>query len=128
MESDISTLFWGAAILVALFVCCLLTWKAIEWLRNRRTSDDGAEQRPSKDLEDPWDHAISRPPADYNYGDASDGSGGFGGLGGMNQREQEELFSTYAPRKVRKAMRERRKARAAAERARRDSNSQPSDP
>jgi hypothetical protein len=117
MEIDISTLVWGAASLVALFVSCLLAWNAIEWLRNRRTSDGGVEHRPSKDLEDPWDHAISRPSGDYNYGDASDGSGGFGGLGSMNQREQEELFSTYAPRKVRKAMRERRKARAAAERA-----------
>jgi hypothetical protein len=92
---------WGALIFLALFVSCLLAWKAIEWLRNRRKFDgvameEGQTKDPGEPLE-PWDQAISRPSADEYNGDE------WGGLGGMNQREQEEIFSTYAPRKVRKA-------------------------
>jgi hypothetical protein len=109
-DFDISTLFWGALVFLALFVFCLFAWRAIDWLRNRRKSDgvtvDAGEPG------DRWDQAISRPPGDQYYGDEY---GGMGGLGGMNQREQEELFSTYAPRKVRKAMKQRRKAREQAQ-------------
>jgi hypothetical protein len=39
---EISTLFWGALIFLALFVSCFLAWKAIEWLRYRRKFDGGA--------------------------------------------------------------------------------------
>jgi hypothetical protein len=110
-EYEISTLLWGALVFLALFASCFLAWRAIEWLRNRTTSDGGAvgEGR-TEDPEQPWDQAISRPSGDYfYYGDEC------GGLGGMNKREQEEIFSTYAPRKVRKAMRERRRAREQAQ-------------
>jgi hypothetical protein len=108
-EFDISTLFWGALIVVALSVACLLASKAIGWLRNRRKFDGVAEEEGrTKDPEEPWDQAISRPSADY-FGD------GGSGLGGMNKREQEEIFSTHAPRKVRKAMRARRQAREQAQ-------------
>jgi hypothetical protein len=104
-DIDVDTLFWGALTFVAFVVCCLLAWKAIEWIRNRF---DGvaAGAGNTKDPEDPWDKAISRPSADFFSGD-----GGVGGLGGMSQREQGELFSTHAPRKVRQAMKARRKAR-----------------
>jgi hypothetical protein len=105
-EYPISTLFWGALIVLAVFVSCFLAWKAIEWVRNRRQFD--AEAVDGVNPEDPWDKAISRPTADY-FADE------WGGLGSMNQREQEELFSTYAPRNVRKAMRARRKAREQAQ-------------
>jgi hypothetical protein len=107
----ISTLFWGVSIFVVLFVVCVLAWKAIEWVRDRRDFDAVAvEDGLPKDLEDPWERAISRPSGDY-YGFAGYYGDELGGLGGMSQREQEELFSIYAPRKVRKAMRARIKAR-----------------
>jgi hypothetical protein len=104
-DFPISTLFWGAVIVVALFVCCLLVSKAIGWLRARRQSGDVPDE-PT----DPWGKAISRPASDFSgfsglYGDEA------GGLGGMSQREQEEFFSVYAPRKVRRIMRARKKAR-----------------
>jgi hypothetical protein len=58
-EFEISTLFWGALIFLALFVSCLLAWKAIEWLRNRRKFDGVAMEKgqtkdPGEPLE-PWD-------------------------------------------------------------------------
>jgi hypothetical protein len=105
-EYPISTLFWGAMIILALFVSCLLAGKAIEWVRDRRNSD--AVVVDAGNPEDPWDKAITRPSADYFVD-------GWSGLGTMSQREQEELFSIYAPRKVRKAMRARRKAREQAQ-------------
>jgi hypothetical protein len=115
---DTDTLFWGALIFLALFPSFFFAWKAIEWLRNRRKFDGTAVQEST----DPWDHAISRPAADCNWGAAVGGFGGeLGGLGSMNQREQEELFSNYAPRKVRKAMKQRRKAREQAQKMRSDS-------
>jgi len=96
-----------------------LAWKAIEWVRNRRKSDgvvvDGVHPKDPEVPRDPWENAISRPPADY-YGFAGYYGDELGGLGSMNQREQEELFSTYAPRKVRNAMKQRRKAREQAAR------------
>jgi hypothetical protein len=104
-DFPISTLFWGAVIVVAVLVSCLLAWKAIGWVRDRSNSGDVMDE-----ATDPWENAISRPSSDFSgfsghYGDES------GGLAGMNQWEQEELFSIYAPRKVRKRMRARRKAR-----------------
>ena len=50
----ISTLFWGAVIVIALFVSCLLAWKAIEWVRNRK-SDCVVVEVHLKDPEEPWD-------------------------------------------------------------------------
>ena len=38
-DFDIDTIFWGALIVVALVVACLLVGKAIEWLRNWRKFD-----------------------------------------------------------------------------------------
>lgn len=114
-EFDISTLFWGALIVVALVVACLLASKAIDWLRSRKKFDGVV----TSDPEEPWDQAISRPSADY-FGDG--GLGALGGLGGMNKREQEEIFSIYAPREVRKAMKERRRAREEAQRQSKRSN------
>ena len=104
-------------IVIALFVSCLLAWKAIGWVRNRRKSDGVVVEVHLQDPEeprDPWENAISRPPADY-YGFSGYYGDELGGLGSMTQREQEELFSTYAPRKVRKAMKQRRKAREQAQ-------------
>jgi hypothetical protein len=107
---SISELFWGALVFVALFVCCLLAWKAIQWLRNRMQFNGAAAGAgDKKDNENPWDNAISRPSADYFSSVPLSSS--WGGFAGMTQREQEELFSTHAPRDVRKAMRASRKAR-----------------
>jgi hypothetical protein len=104
-DYPISTLLWGAVIVVALFVACLVAFKAIEWVRDRRDSGDVTDEP-----RDPWEKVISRPSSDFSgfssyYGDE------LGGLAGMNQREQEELFSIYAPREIRKVMRARKKAR-----------------
>jgi len=60
-EFEISTLFWGALIVVALVAVSLLAWKAIGWLRDRREFDGVTTENP----EDPWDRAISRPSEDY---------------------------------------------------------------
>ena len=38
-DFDISTLFWGALVAVAVFGFCLFASKAINWLRNRRKPD-----------------------------------------------------------------------------------------
>jgi hypothetical protein len=65
----ISTLFWGAVIVIALFVSCLLAWKAIEWVRNRK-SDCVVVEVHLKDPEEPWDpweNAISRPPQTITF-------------------------------------------------------------
>lgn len=123
-DFPISTLFWRAVIVVALFVSCLLAWKAIGWVRNRGKSGGVVVEVHLKDPEeprDPWENAISRPPADY-YGFSGYYGDELGGLGSMTQREQEELFSTYAPRKVRKAMKQRRKAREQAQKNRTSSH------
>ena len=117
-DFEISTLFWGALIFLALFVSCFLAWKAIERLRNRRQFDgaalEGGHMRHPEELSEAWaDQAISRPAADYDYGDM----GSFGGLGGMNQREQEELLLFAGTRKQRKAIKERRKAREQAQKS-----------
>ena len=78
-EFEISTLFWGALILVALVVACLFARKAIQWLLNRRKFDGAADEgEHPEDPKDPWAQAISRPLADHHYGD----EGGLGGLGG----------------------------------------------
>ena len=39
-EDGISNVFWGFLILMALVVCCLLAWKAIEKLSNGRNFDN----------------------------------------------------------------------------------------
>jgi|SRR5829696_2016969 len=107
-DIPISTLLWGAVMVVALFVACLLAGKAIAWVRDRSSSEDVGDV--TDEPMNPWDKAVSRPSSDFSgfsgyYGDES------GDLVGMNQREQEELFSIYAPRKVRKVMRARKRER-----------------
>jgi hypothetical protein len=105
-EFEISALFWGALIAIALVAVFLVAWKAIGWLRDRKEFHGVT----TPDPEGPWGRAISRPSDDYFYGGLE-----VGGLAGMNKREQEEIFSTYAPREVRKAMRERKRARELAQ-------------
>jgi hypothetical protein len=72
MENDIydalnviSTLLWGALIVVAFLMACFLAWRAILWLRDRRNFDDGAVED-IEDLMDPLDREISRPLADHH--------------------------------------------------------------
>jgi len=124
-DFPISTLFWGALVFVALFVCCFFAWKAIEWLRTRgKVRSEVAEGRVPKvpkvpkvpgDPSESWaTQAISRPSGDRHYWEMGS-SGGLGVPEYMSQREQEEFFSTYAPRKVRKAMRASWKAREQAQ-------------
>jgi len=102
-DLDIATLFWGAVIFLAVCVSCLLARKAIERLYDRGESDGVAPGEPK----DPWEQAISRPPADHNHCSVA---GEFGGLGGMNRREQEELLLFCGTRKQQNAIKMRRKA------------------
>jgi hypothetical protein len=119
-------------IFLAVFVCCFVVWKAIEWLRNRKVSapargttsveaDAGpaADARTDlspfeagnmRDLEDPrnpYDPTFAPSWAQY----ADEGST----MAGMNQREEEEFFLAFGTRKHRKAIKERRKAREQAQ-------------
>jgi hypothetical protein len=114
MENDIydalnviSTLLWGALIVVAFLMACFLAWRAILWLRDRRNFDDGAVAD-IEDLKDPLDQEISRPLADHHWSTLSCGE--LGGLEGMNRREQEELLLFCGTRKQPKAIRKRRRA------------------
>jgi hypothetical protein len=131
-DFPISTLFWGAVIVVALVAVCLLVGKAIEGPRNRRKFDGAGavnQQRvpvtPAKPIT-----AQSRPVtkphrrlAEVVGGDMVEGVHikdaeddplvdilFHGGPGGFSEREEEEFLLIHGPRKVRKAIRERRKA------------------
>ena len=113
--SGILTFVSRALIVLALLMFCFLVWRAIVWLRDRMDVDGGAGEDQIDPLdqaipEDPWDQAISRPAADYNWnvGQAFDEAGGGGLEGGMNQREQEELLLFAGTRKQRKAIKQRR--------------------
>jgi hypothetical protein len=103
-DVEISTLFWGALIFLALFVSCLLAWKAIEWLRNRREFDGGAvegghtkDPRVAQTLADVWhwDHRS--------------------GMVSMTPRETDEFPLIDRTRKQRKAIKERQRAREQAQ-------------
>jgi hypothetical protein len=112
--SGILTFVSGALIVLALLMSCFLVWRATVWLRDRMDVDGGAVEGQIDPLDevkprDPWDQAISRPAADYNWNvDGFDEAGCLGGLGGMNQREQEELLLFAGTRKQRKAIKQRR--------------------
>ena len=109
---DIDVLFWGAVIVLAVFVSCFFAWKAIESLRKRRKVDDAAAKGGHhKDPEDPWVHSISRGLAGHD-GAALGQPPPIAGVV-MNQREQEEIFS--AAREARKEMQRRRTAREQAQ-------------
>jgi hypothetical protein len=134
---DIDTLFWGALIFLALFVFCLLAWKAIERLRNRRKFDDVAVG--GGHMKGPKAPGTPRIPGTPNRGGRKAGGQPdrafedrafrrifeeqwrgqeHTDMAGMNQREQEEFLLAYGPRKERKAIRERRKAREQAQKKR----------
>jgi len=59
-DFPISTLFWGAVMVIALFVSCRLAWKAIGWVRNRRRSDGVVVEVRLQDPEDPGDPREKR--------------------------------------------------------------------
>jgi hypothetical protein len=139
-EFPISTLYWGALIFLALFVSCLLAWKAIERLRNRRKFDDVAVE--GGHMKGPKAPGTPRIPGTPNRGGRKAGGQQpdwavedrafrrifeeqwrgqeHTDMAGMNQREREEFLLAYGPRKVRKAIKERRKA---GEQAQKPSNS-----
>ena len=109
---DIDVLFWGAVIVLAVFVSCFFAWKAIESLRKRRKVDDAAAKGGHhKDPEDPWVHSISRALAGHDGAALGQEPPITGAV--MNQREQEEIFS--AAREARKEMQRRRTAREQAQ-------------
>jgi hypothetical protein len=115
---DISTLFWGALIFLALFVSCFLAWKAIEWLRNPTKTVVRLRPQPTLLTADEEHITESYVPATkpfvpQGFGRAlGDGSSlsHMTDMAGFSEREEEEFLLIYGPRKVRKAVEGRRKA------------------
>ena len=113
-DFPISTLFWGAVIVIALFVSCLLAWKAIEWVRNRRKSDGVVVEVHLKDR-GPWDPGRTR---FQDRRQTITVSGYYGDELGGWEHDPARAGGTLldlCPRKVRKAMKQRRKAREQAQ-------------
>jgi hypothetical protein len=95
---EVSTLFWGALIFLAVFVSCFFAWKAIEWLRNRRKFDEGAVKKGR--AKDPrFAHTL----ADIWHWDHRTGTAG------ITPRETDEVPPIDRTRKRRKAIKEPRK-------------------
>ena len=91
---------------------CVLAWKAIEWLRNRRKADGvaaGGEQKPF----------VPEGFGREGFGSALPPEGSqLTDLAGFSTREEEEFLLHHGPKKVRKAIKERRKAREQAQKKR----------
>ena len=136
-DLPISTLFWGAVIVVALVAACLLVGKAIEGPRNRRKFDGAGaanQQRVPAPPAQPIT-AQSRPVTKPHRRLAEPVGGDTVEAGhikdpendplvnilfrhgpeGFSEREEEEFLLIHGPRKVRKAIRERRHAREQAQ-------------
>jgi len=82
METDkysdyvgILTFLSRAFLILTFLMACFLLWRAILWLRDRMNLDDGAVED-TEDLKDPWEHAISRPAADWLGGHEPAGARG----------------------------------------------------
>jgi len=132
-DFPISTLFWGAVIVVALVAACLLVGKTIETPRNRRKFDGagGVNQQhvPATPAEPTT--AQSRP-VTKPHRRLAELVGDDEVQGGhikdpeddplvnslLDKRDEEEFLLIYGPPKVRKAIRERRNAREQAQKKR----------
>ena len=129
-DFPISTLFWGAVIVVALVAACLLVGKTIETPRNRRKFDGagGVNQQhvPATPAEPTT--AQSRPVTkprrrlaelvgddEVQGGHIKDPEDDSQVNSLLDKRDEEEFLLIYGPRKVRKAIKERRKAREQAQ-------------
>jgi hypothetical protein len=100
----IEALLLATLIAIALFGSCVLTWKAIAWLRNRRKSDGVAADGEQK------------PYAPAGFGRALGLAGShWTDMAGFSEKEEEEFLLHHGPKKVRKAIKERRKAREQAQ-------------
>ena len=132
-DFPISTLFWGAVIVVALVAACLLVRKAIETPRNRRKFDGagGVNQQhvPATPAEPTT--AQSRPVTkprrrlaelvgddEVQGGHIKDPEDDPLVNSLLDKRDEEEFLLIYGPPKVRKAIRERRNAREQAQKKR----------
>ena len=129
-DFPISTLFWGAVIVVALVAACLLVGKTIETPRNRRKFDGagGVNQQhvPATPAEPTT--AQSRPVTkprrrlaelvgddEVRGGHIKDPEDDPLVNSLLDKRDEEEFLLIYGPPKVRKAIRERRNAREQAQ-------------
>jgi hypothetical protein len=132
-DFPISTLFWGAVIVVALVAACLLVGKTIETPRNRRKFDGagGVNQQhvPATPAEPTT--AQSRPVTkprrrlaelvgddEVQGGHIKDPEDDPLVNSLLDKRDEEEFLLIYGPPKVRKAIRERRNAREQAQKKR----------
>jgi hypothetical protein len=132
-DFPISTLFWGAVIVVALVAACLLVGKTIETPRNRRKfyGAGGVNQQhvPATPAEPTT--AQSRPVTkprrrlaelvgddEVQGGHIKDPEDDPLVNSLLDKRDEEEFLLIYGPPKVRKAIRERRNAREQAQKKR----------
>ena len=129
-DFPISTLFWGAVIVVALVAACLLVGKTIETPRNRRKFDGAGgvnQQRVPATPAEPTT-AQSRPVTkprrrlaelvgddEVQGGHIKDPEDDPLVNSLLDKRDEEEFLLIYGPPKVRKAIRERRNAREQAQ-------------
>jgi hypothetical protein len=102
-DYEISTLFWGAIVVVAVFITCFASWKLVELIRNHTTSGGRAVNIERVNPRSP-DAATSTLADCWDRRQCS-------GLGYMTPREEEDFRSIYGPRKVRRAIREGRRLR-----------------
>ena len=125
-DLPISTLFWGAVIVVALVAACLLVGKTIETPRNRRKFDGAGavnQQHVPATPAEPTT-AQSRPVTkprrrlaelvgddEVQGGHIKDPEDDPLVNSLLDKRDEEEFLLIYGPPKVRKAIRERRNAR-----------------
>ena len=132
-DFPISTLFWGAVIVVALVAACLLVGKTIETPRNRRKFDGAGavnQQRVPATPAEPIT-AQSRPVTkprrrlaelvgddEVQGGHIKDPEDDPLVNSLLDKRDEEEFLLIYGPPKVRKAIRERRNAREQAQKKR----------
>jgi hypothetical protein len=131
-DFPISTLFWGAVIVVALVAACLLVGKTIETPRNRRKFDGagGVNQQHAPATPAEPTTAQSRPVTKPRrrlaelVGDDEVQGGHIKDpeddplVNSLLDKRDEEFLLIYGPPKVRKAIRERRNAREQAQKKR----------
>jgi hypothetical protein len=116
-----------ALIFLALFVSCLLAWKAIGWLRNPTKTVVRPRPQPTvltadgEHMTEPY-VPEAKPFVPQGFGRALGDRSSLShmtDMAGFSEREEEEFPLIYGPRKVRKAIEGRRKAR---EQAKKQSN------
>ena len=113
--ADIGTFFWGALILLALFVSCFLLWNAIVGRGNRDHPPSSRRRLTGGPPKAPRAPEVQDSAISWNtdlFAEPWLGGGVWQQhMDGMNRREQEEFLLARGPKQVRKAIQEHRQAR-----------------